>query len=315
MRGDFYIPLPAYVADAIEVWERVRPPDQIALEDRKTRKPTRYLFQYRNELMGSTFLNNCAIPLLCKLAGVSQTDIVGRITSHRARATTATWMRKMGMAPADIGKLLGHTSPAQSLPWYLREDKHHLGRVYRKANPLERYVAAILDTNAQAKQEPCVFYYLADGPDGRPRMCGNPLFSRCIHQMACRECEAFIDTEMAEVIEKREGAIVISVPIPLPAQMVTQLNEQDEAGSNEAQENLLPPPELPGPAFHFNKKVPLRSPSPPEEDLHARRATLEAQIAKKQGKTDRRSASLRALLQELAKVNARIQAEEEKTEH
>jgi hypothetical protein len=217
----------------------------------------------------------------------------------------------MGMAPADIGKLLGHTNPARSLPWYMREDKHHLGRAYRKANPLERYVAAILDTNAHARQEPCVFYYLADGPDGRPRMCGNPHFSRCIHQMTCRECEAFIDAEMAEVIEKREGAVIISVPIPLPPQMVEELNEQDE-GTTDIATRLaaLPPPELPGPAFHFNKNVPMRSPSTSEEDLQARKASLEAQIAKKQGKADRRSAALRALLQELAEVNARIQAEE-----
>ncbi len=177
-KGEFFVPVPPYVADAIEVWESVRPPNQKTLIDRKTRKPTSYLFQYRNELMGRNFLNESVIPLLCKLAGVSQTDVVGRITSHRARATTATWMYKMGMAPADIGKLLGHTDPLRSLPWYLREDKHRLGRAYRKANPLERYVAAILDTNAHARQEPCVFYYLADGPDGRPRMCGNPHFSR-----------------------------------------------------------------------------------------------------------------------------------------
>src|SRR5438876_423386 len=109
----------------------------------------------------------------------------------------------------------------------MREDKHHLGRVYRKANPLERYVAAILDTNAHARQEPCVFYYLADGPDGRPRMCGNPHFSRCIHQMLCRECEAFIDSELAEVIEKREGALLISVPVPLAPKMVEELSERD----------------------------------------------------------------------------------------
>lgn len=146
MRGEFYVPIPAYVADAVEVWESVRPPNQEALADRKTHKLTKYLFQYRNALMGQQFLNGSVIPLLCKIAGVSQTDVVGRITSHRARATTATWMRKMGMAPSDIGRLLGHTDPLRSLPWYLREDKHRLGRAYRKANPLERYVAAILDT-------------------------------------------------------------------------------------------------------------------------------------------------------------------------
>jgi hypothetical protein len=311
MRGDFYIPIPSYVADAVEVWESLRPPNQEPLLDRKTHKPTKYLFQYRGELMGKDFLNLAAIPLLCTLAGVSQNDIVGRITSHRARATTATWMHKMGMAPVDIGKLLGHTDPLRSLPWYLREDKHHLGRAYRKANPLERYVAAILDTNAHAKHEPCVFYYLADGPDGRPRMCGNPHFSRCIHQMMCRECEAFIDSELAEVIEKREGALIISVPVPLPPQMVDELNEQDEAAGDIATRlETLPPPTLPGPAFHFNKKVPMRSPMTEAEEIHARLQQVEAQIAKKQGKADRRSASLQALLKERTELQVRLAAQE-----
>src|SRR6266536_3176987 len=311
LRGEFYVPIPTYVADALEVWESVRPPNQKPLPDRKTRKPTNYLFQYRNEPMGTAFLNDSAIPLLCKLAGVSQTDVVGRITSHRARATTATWMRKMGMAPADIGKLLGHTNPARSLPWYMREDKHHLGRAHRKANPLGRYVADILDTNAHARSEPCVFYYLADGPDGRPRMCGNPHFSRCIHQMMCRECEAFIDSELAEVIEKREGALILSVPVPLPPQMVDELNEQDEAAGDIATRlETLPPPALPGPAFHFNKKVTMRSPMTAAEEIHARLQQVEAQIAKKQGKTDRRSASLQALLKERAELQARLAVQE-----
>jgi len=305
------VPVPSYVADAVEVWESLRPPNQEPLPDRKTHKLTKYLFQYRGELMGKGFLNLHAIPLLCQIAGVSQTDIVGRITSHRARATTATWMRKMGMAPVDIGKLLGHTDPLRSLPWYLREDKHHLGRAYRKANPLERYVAAILDTNAHARQEPCVFYYLADGPDGRPRMCGNPHFSRCIHQMKCIECEAFIDSEQAEVIEKCEGAIIISVPVPLPPQMLDELNEQDEAaGDLTTGLETLPPPTLPSPAFHFNKKVPMRSPVTEAEEIHARLQQVEAQIAKKQGKTDQRSASMQALLKERTELQARIEAQE-----
>ncbi len=312
MKGEYYVPVPLYVADAIEVWESLRPPNQKPLKDRKTHKPTKYLFQYRNELMGRSFLNRHAIPLLCKLAGVNQTDVVGKITSHRARATTATWLHKMGMAPADIGKLLGHTNPVLSLPWYLREDKHRLGRAYRKANPLERYVAAILDTNAHARQEPCVFYYLADGPDGRPRMCGNPHFSRCIHQLMCIECEAFIDHEQAEAIEKREGTIVISVPIPLPPQMVAELNEQDEAGSDaKLKLESLPPPTLPSPAFHFNKKVPLRSAPNASEDLPARLAQVEAQIAQKRGKVDQRSASLQALVRERAELQARLAAQKE----
>jgi hypothetical protein len=308
MRGEFYVPMPPYVADAIEVWQSVRPPNQEALADRKTHKPTKYLFQSRHELMGQKFLNGSAIALLCKIAGVSQTDVVGRIPSHRARATTATWMRKMGMAPSHIGRLLGHTDPLRSLPWYLREDKQHLGRAYRKANPLERSVAAILDPDAHAKQEPCIFYYLADGPEGRPRMCGNPYFSRCIQQMRCVECEAFIDHEQAEAIEKREGAVLIAVPVPLPPVMVAELHEQDEGESGATTKlESLPPPSLPSPALHFNTTVPLRSAPTVREDLHARLAYLEARIAKKRGKVDQRSASWQALLREQAEIKAQVE--------
>jgi hypothetical protein len=71
--------------------------------------------------------------------------------------------------------------------------------------------------------------------------------------MTCRECEAFIDLELAEVIEKREGAIIISVPVPLPPQMVDELNEQDEVGSDAKPKlETLPPLVLPGPAFYYS---------------------------------------------------------------
>ncbi len=305
LRGEFYVPIPAYVADAVEVWERVRPANQEALEDPKTGRPTHYLFQCRNEMMGRAFLNDSVVPLLCTLAGVSRTDAVGRITPHRARATTATLLRKMGMVPTDIGRLLGHTNPAKSLPWYLREDKHHLGRVYRKANPLERYVAAALDVDAQTRGEPCVFYYLADGPDGRPRMCGNPHFARCVHQMACIECEAFIDHEMAEAIEKRAGVLTIAVPIPLPPQVVATLDGEAEGTVGGRTD---PPPALPNPAFHFNKKAPTCLPPVTRAEMEARLAQVEALVAEKQGTTDQRSATMHALMRELTTLRGALAA-------
>src|SRR5260370_2906834 len=62
--------------------------------------------------------------------------------------------RAMGMTPYDIGKLLGHANPNRPLPWYLKENLHQLGRMYRKANPLDRTVHALLDTDAAAKVRP-----------------------------------------------------------------------------------------------------------------------------------------------------------------
>ena len=116
---------------------------------------------------------------------------------------------------------------------------------------------------------------------------------------------------LAEVIEKREGALIISVPVPLPPQMVHELNQQDEEGLDiTTRLETLPPPTLPGPAFHFNKNVPMRSPTTEAAEGHVRLQQVEAQIAKKQGKADQRSASLQALLKERAALQNELEAQE-----
>lgn len=313
-RGNFWTPIPQYTAEALLAWKVVRPKNQLPLTDRKTGKPTEYLFQYRGRKLGEDFLNHSLIPLLCKAAGLVDEqgnpyrDAVGPITSHRARSSTAYYLKTMGMTPYDIGKLLGHTNPNRTLPWYLKENLHQLGRMHRKANPLDRTVQALLDTNAAAKGEPCVFYYLADDQEGRPRLCGNPNFRTCYHQLQCAECGAYIDTEMAEVIERRPGCLQISVSIPLPEQLVEDLNKQ-EAGMpvNEPP----PPPPIPSEAFHFNPKVPAcieesRSQLAQElEQLRTRLATLETQLAAK-GRQDTRNVSIRLLKQEIGQVKKRI---------
>jgi integrase len=315
-RGTFWTPIPKYTADAILAWKAIRPQNQPPLEDRKTGERTAYLFQYRGRLIGETFINDSVIPLLCKAAGLTDEegkgkpykDAVGPITSHRARASTAYYLKAMGMSPYDIGKLLGHTNPNRTLPWYLKENLHQLGRMYRKANPLDRTVHALLDTNAAGKGEPCVFYYLADSQDGRPRLCGNPNFRTCYHQLQCAECEAYIETEMAEVIEQRPGILHIAVPIPLPEQLVEDLTKQEEGipiGEPP------PPPPIPSAAFHFNKKVAARieqasDQTPSELDqLHTRLANLEKQLAAK-GKQDARNVSIRLLKQEIGELKQRI---------
>ena len=77
-------------------------------------------------------------------------------------------------------------------------------------------------------------------------------------------------------------------------------NEVD--GSAELREIL--PPALPGAAFHFNKRVPRRGPEGDAEDLRTRLEHLEALLAEKRGKADRRSAVMQALVQELDRVRS-----------
>lgn len=311
-RGSFWTPIPQYTAEAILAWKAVRPPNQPLLPDRKTGKLTTYLFQYRRKMLGEAYITDHLIPLLCKAAGLTSEmgkpykDAVGPITSHRARSSTAYYLKAMGMTPYDIGKLLGHTNPNRTLPWYLKENLHQLGRTYRKANPLDRTVHALLDTDAAARSEPCVFYYLSDSPDGRPRLCGNPNFRICYHQLQCAECAAYIDVELAEVIEQRPGVLHISVPIPLPEQLVEDLNKREE-GIPVAPPP--PPPPLPNPAFHFNKNVApcmTGGQSVSEEDrlcLHLK--DLEAQLATR-GKQDTRNVSTRLLKQEISELKKRL---------
>ena len=313
-KGEFWTPIPHYTAEAILAWKAVRPPNQSSLPDRKTAKLTEYLFQYKGRRIGAGFLNQSLIPLLCKAAGLTDEqgkpyqDAIGRITSHRARSSTAYYLKAMGMTPYDIGKLLGHTNPNQTLPWYLKENLHQLGRMYRKANPLDRTVHALLDTEAAGCGEPCVFYYLSDSPDGRPRLCGNPNFRTCYHQLQCAECAAYIETEQAEVIEKRPGILHIAVPLPLPEQLVADLNKQ-EAGIP-TEEPPSPPP-LPSHAFHFNRKVAAHIEERENQQaseldrLRTRLVELEAQLAAK-GKRDTRNVSLRLLKQEISTIRKRI---------
>src|SRR5262249_293189 len=69
----------------------------------------------------------------------------------------------------------------------------------------------------------------------------------------------------------------LMVTYTLPPQMVAELNDQDEGGNDEKLKvEALPPPTLPDPAFHFNKKVPLRVAPTTVEDLRTRLAQVEA---------------------------------------
>jgi len=212
----------------------------------------------------------------------------------------------MGMTPYDIGKLLGHTNPNRTLPWYLKENLHQLGRMYRKANPLDRTVHALLDTDAAGRGAPCVFYYLADNSEGRPRLCGNPNFRTCYHQLQCAECAAYVEVEMAEAIEQRPGVLHISVPLPLPEQLVDDLNKQEEGIA--VAEPPSPPP-IPSSAFHFNKRVAACIASDQSmsegDQLRLRLKDLEAQLTTKR-KHDTRNVSLRLLKQEIGELKSRL---------
>jgi integrase len=314
MRGEFYVPIPSYTADAIEMWQQLRPKLQDPLIDRKEHKPVDYLFMTRNQRMGKPFLNNTIIPLLCKVAGlvdengIPLRDTVGRITSHRARSTLATWLRVNGLSLTYIAQLLGHTD-LKSLPWYLREDKNMFARAMRKHNPLNRMVTAILDTEAlkRGAGEPAVFYYLGYGDNGRPHMCASPDYSRCIHQMHCRKCEMYVDAEQGEVIARRPGVLTIEVHIPTPPDSEEIL---DQKGLGEEITQHLPAPEVPSQAYHLNKEVLPRSSDPELEKMKKDLEVLTTEWTEKEGKFDLRSVGMKSLKKRIADLVAEIERRE-----
>src|SRR5260221_8933044 len=85
----FTKPIDQAVGQAINAWEKVRPP-QAKLCDYKTGEMVDFLFLYRMRHLGAYFMNRHLIPRLCQKAGVPQSDLRGKITSHRARSTIAT---------------------------------------------------------------------------------------------------------------------------------------------------------------------------------------------------------------------------------
>jgi integrase len=312
-QGEFWIPIPAYTADAIEAWEHFRPKLQISQIDRKEHKPTDYLFMMRNQLMGKAFLNDTVIPLLCKVAGLVDEngaplhDTVGKITSHRARSTLATWLRSNGLSLTFIAKLLGHTD-LKTLPWYLREDKYQFARAIRKHNPLDRMVTAILDTEAlkRGAGEPAVFYYLGYGEDGRPHMCASPDYSTCVHQMHCRKCEMYVNAEQAEIIARRPGMLTIEVHIPTPP-LIEEILDQEGLGEEITQH--LPAPEVPDPAYHLNKSMPPRSSNPDLQQMKQELAALTVEWTEKEGKFDLRSVGMKLLKKRIADLATKIETQ------
>ncbi len=97
---------------AIEAWERVRPA-QPPLLGLKTGEAVNLLFACHAYPVAKTYINATIIPMLCRKAGVSPSDVRGQIASHRARATIARQLynAKEPMTLFELQAWLGHRCP------------------------------------------------------------------------------------------------------------------------------------------------------------------------------------------------------------
>jgi hypothetical protein len=215
----FTKPVDRLVGEAIDLWERVRPPQPKAL-DSKTGAMVNFLFSYRGVRIGDQYLNCTLIPMLCRKAGVPESDARGEITSHRARSTIATQLynAREPMSLFDLQEWLGHTH-LESTQYYARVTPTKLAKKYAEAGYFERNVRTVevlIDRDAilsgdSARGEPWQYYDLGHG------WCTNAYFVECPHRMACPKCQFYIakDSAKGHFLESQSNLQTMLQKIPL----------------------------------------------------------------------------------------------------
>jgi len=141
--GPFNKPVDPIVGQLIGAWQQVRLP-QPRLADRKTGQHRQFLFCYRGQLVGGSYLNDHLIPALCHKAGIPESDSRGALTSHRARATIATQLLNAPepLSLPDLQQWLGHKHPA-STRHYAAILQHKPTAAYHKADHFARNLRTI----------------------------------------------------------------------------------------------------------------------------------------------------------------------------
>lgn len=180
-------PVNSVVLREVEAWMQVRPA-QRSLLDRRTGEQLDYLFQLRDRPVGKRVLNETVIPMLCAKAGVALEDSMGRITSHRGRASAVTMLANVpnGMNLFDMAKWCGHRD-TKSILSYVRSRPTQLATAFAKADQSAHMIQVVIDQAAitagpSRDGTPWKYYDLGDS------YCSNAFWSTCPHRMACAGC-------------------------------------------------------------------------------------------------------------------------------
>ncbi len=310
-RGPFWVPIPSYTADAVEAWARKRPAGQPPRLDRKDGIAVDFLFSYRGMRLGTAWMNDRLIPILCRAANVPEVDARGAITAHRGRSTIATMLRRADVPLDDISTFLGHTNP-DTVKHYARTDPFQFARTMRKADDLLRVVEGLLDPQAAAQGKPSVFFYLGYGADQRPRFCGNPAWQACAHRLACQQCRMYIDADQAEELEQRAGVIRFEAKIPmLPEERALADGDTERMREIVDAKSDMPLPDPPSPAFIFNRAAAGDGTASAASHLVAlrqRMADLEGQLDAALVHKDGRNVVIRSLKAQIAALTEEMAA-------
>jgi len=203
--GNYTKPVHGAAGEAIGEWQRYRPAMHPII-DEKTGETFHVLFGYRGRSVGHIILNRSVIPMLCRKAGVPETDARGQITSHRARSTIATQLynAKEPMSLLALKEWLGHRR-LSSTQWYAAVTPDKLTQAYVDSRYFERNVAVVqvlldraaIESGAAGRGEPYKYVHLGHG------YCANPYWAQCQHRMACQRCDFYVpgDSGRAQALE------------------------------------------------------------------------------------------------------------------
>jgi len=215
----FTKPVDPLRGQAINAWEAVRP-QQPKRTDKRTGEQVDFLFAYHAHTVSSGYINSSIIPMLCRKAGVPDTDVRGNITSHRARSTIASQLynAKEPMTLFELQAWLGHRSP-ESTQHYAKISPNTLTKAYEDAGYFARNVRTIevlvdrdaVASGAAAAGEPWQHYDLGHG------YCTYTFFEQCPHRMACARCDFYTpkDSSKVQLLEARDNLQRMLATIPL----------------------------------------------------------------------------------------------------
>ncbi|MDO7887603.1 tyrosine-type recombinase/integrase [Hymenobacter cheonanensis] len=252
-------PVDPLVGAAVQAWEKIRP---ITVKecDAKTGEVVDFLFVWRGKRVSPGYLNGAIIPMLCKKAGVPESDTRGRISSHRARATIASQLYNApeGMTLFELQKWLCHSSPSAT-QHYTKISPTKMAKAYSDADYFGRNVRTVpvtvnpdAITSGTANGEPAFLYDLGHG------FCTLTLFHECKHRMACARCSSYIPKESsrAQMIEAKQNLLHFQQSISLLPQEMAAVVEGDIAEFDKLIASLqdTPTPEGPTPNELKNRR-------------------------------------------------------------
>ncbi|TPG58002.1 tyrosine-type recombinase/integrase [Hymenobacter nivis] len=243
----FLKPIIKLVGDAIELWEKIRPSVPKHRDD-KTTEEVDFLFVWKGERIGQTYLNDVLISMLCRKAGIPLEDALGKITSHRARHTLAT---QLANAPTPLrgpylSNWIGHRSRG-SLGHYVQENEHKVQETYAAANRVsidKRQLEQLKEFTAIGGESAT-----EDGPtrsvDLGHGFCIYDFYDQCKQRKPCMNCSFYRPKESlySQLREVRSQLLHMLNSIPLSKEARQAV--EDAIAINERLEAILRSTESP----------------------------------------------------------------------